>query len=87
MTGSADPEAPMLCLIIFLWDPATLLGLGPYWVEDYARAGLPMPPVTHGNEFTLPAYSCYTLILMAATLLPYVYGMSGLIYPGVGLGS
>jgi heme o synthase len=49
-------------------------------VEDYARAGLPMLPVTHGSEFTRLHVLLYTLVLLAATLLPYVYGMSGHIY-------
>ncbi len=80
MTGSVDPEALMLCLIIFLWTPPHFWALALYRVEDYARAGLPMLPVTHGNEFTRLHILLYTLILMAATLLPYVYGMSGLIY-------
>ncbi len=80
MTGSVDPEALMLCLIIFLWTPPHFWALALYRVEDYARAGLPMLPVTHGNEFTRLHVLLYTLILMAATLLPFVYGMSGLIY-------
>ncbi|MEN9451253.1 MAG: hypothetical protein RLZZ369_312 [Pseudomonadota bacterium] len=51
-----------------------------YRVEDYARAGLPMLPVTHGNEFTRLHVLLYTVILLAASLLPFIYGMSGLIY-------
>ena len=51
-----------------------------YRVEDYRKAGLPMLPVTHGSEFTRLHVFLYTLILFAATLLPYISGMSGLIY-------
>jgi heme o synthase len=70
----------MLCLIIFLWTPPHFWALALYRVEDYARAGLPMLPVTHGSEFTRLHIFLYTIVLLAATLLPYVYGMSGLIY-------
>jgi protoheme IX farnesyltransferase len=80
MRGSVDPEAMMLCLIIFLWTPPHFWALALYRVEDYARAGLPMLPVTHGNEFTRLHVFLYTIVLLAATLLPYVYGMSGIIY-------
>jgi len=80
MRGSVDPEALMLCLIIFLWTPPHFWALALYRVEDYARAGLPMLPVTHGSEYTRLHVLLYTVVLMAATLLPYVYGMSGHIY-------
>lgn len=80
MRGSVDPEALMLCLIIFLWTPPHFWALALYRVEDYARAGLPMLPVTHGSEFTRLHILLYTLMLLAGTLLPYVYGMSGQIY-------
>jgi heme o synthase len=80
MRGSVDPEALMLCLIIFLWTPPHFWALALYRVEDYARAGLPMLPVTHGSEFTRLHVLLYTVMLLAGTLLPYVYGMSGLIY-------
>ena len=80
MRGSVEPEALMLCLIIFLWTPPHFWALALYRVEDYARAGLPMLPVTHGSEFTRLHILLYTLMLLAGTLLPYVYGMSGHIY-------
>ncbi|HET8871508.1 MAG TPA: heme o synthase [Aquabacterium sp.] len=83
MTGSVDPEALMLCLIIFLWTPPHFWALAMYRVEDYARAGLPMLPVTHGNEFTRLHVLLYTIILLAATLLPFIYGMCGFIYLAV----
>lgn len=82
MTGSVDPESLMLCLIIFLWTPPHFWALALYRVEDYKRAGLPMLPVTHGNAFTRLHILLYTFVLFAATLLPYIYGMSGLIYLG-----
>jgi protoheme IX farnesyltransferase len=85
MRGSVDPEALMLCLIIFLWTPPHFWALALYRVEDYARAGLPMLPVTHGSEFTRLHVLLYTVMLLAGTLLPYVYGMSGLIYLGSAL--
>ncbi|MES2088606.1 MAG: heme o synthase [Pseudomonadota bacterium] len=80
MRGSVDPEALMLCLIIFLWTPPHFWALALYRVEDYARAGLPMLPVTHGNAFTRLHVLLYTFVLLAGTLLPFVYRMSGLIY-------
>ena len=80
MTGEVGPEAMMLCLIIFLWTPPHFWALALYRVEDYRKAGLPMLPITHGPEFTRLQVLLYTLVLFAATLLPFVYGMSGWIY-------
>lgn len=80
MRGEVGPEALMLCLIIFLWTPPHFWALALYRVEDYRRAGLPMLPVTHGNEFTRLQVLLYTFVLFAATLLPFVFGMSGLLY-------
>jgi protoheme IX farnesyltransferase len=80
MRGEVGPEALMLCLIIFLWTPPHFWALALYRVEDYRRAGLPMLPVTHGNEFTRLQVLLYTFVLFAATLLPFIFGMSGLIY-------
>ncbi|MBH1987103.1 MAG: protoheme IX farnesyltransferase [Burkholderiales bacterium] len=80
MRGAVEPEALMLCLIIFLWTPPHFWALALYRVEDYARAGLPMLPVTHGNEFTRLHVLLYTLVLLAGSLLPFIYGMSGWIY-------
>jgi len=78
--GEVGPEALILCLIIFLWTPPHFWALALYRVEDYRRAGLPMLPVTHGAEFTRLQVFLYTLVLFAATLLPFVAGMSGLPY-------
>ena len=80
MRNDVGPEALALVLIIFLWTPPHFWALELYRVEDYARAGLPMLPVTHGAEFTRLQVLLYTLVLFPATLLPYLYGMSGLIY-------
>jgi protoheme IX farnesyltransferase len=78
--GEVGPEALILCLIIFLWTPPHFWALALYRAEDYRRAGLPMLPVTHGPEFTRLHVFLYTLVLFAATLLPFVAGMSGPIY-------
>lgn len=80
LRGEVGPEALMLCLIIFLWTPPHFWALALYRAEDYARAGLPMLPVTHGNEFTRLHVLLYTIVLLPATLLPFVYGMSGWLY-------
>ena len=80
MRGEVGAEAWLLVLIIFLWTPPHFWALALYRSEDYARAGLPMLPVTHGNAFTRLQILLYTLVLFAATLLPYVHGMSGPIY-------
>ena len=76
MTGDVGPEALILFLIIFLWTPPHFWALALYRVEDYRKSGLPMLPVTHGNEFTRLQVLLYTLILFAACLMPFVYGMS-----------
>jgi protoheme IX farnesyltransferase len=78
--GDVSAEALILCLIIFLWTPPHFWALALYRAEDYRRAGLPMLPVTHGAEFTRLHVFLYTLVLFAATLLPFVAGMSGPIY-------
>lgn len=80
MTGQVGPEALILFLIIFLWTPPHFWALALYRVEDYRKAGLPMLPVTHGNEFTRLMVLLYTIILFAAGLMPYVYGMSSWLY-------
>jgi protoheme IX farnesyltransferase len=78
--GDVGAEALILCLIIFVWTPPHFWALALYRAEDYRRAGLPMLPVTHGSEFTRLHVLLYTLVLFAATLLPFVQGMSGPIY-------
>jgi heme o synthase len=78
--GEVSPEALILCLIIFLWTPPHFWALALYRAEDYRKSGLPMLPVTHGNEFTRLHVLLYTVVLFAGTLLPFVAGMSGVIY-------
>lgn len=80
MTDNVGPEAMILFLIIFLWTPPHFWALALYRVEDYRKSGLPMLPVTHGNEFTRLQVFLYTLILFAGCLMPFVYGMSSWIY-------
>jgi len=80
MAGEVAPEALILFLIIFLWTPPHFWALALYRVEDYRKSGLPMLPVTHGNQFTRLMVLLYTLILFAACLMPYIYGMSSWIY-------
>ena len=80
MTNHVAPEALILVLIIFLWTPPHFWALALYRVEDYRKSGLPMLPVTHGNEFTRLQILLYTFILLAACLLPFIYRLSGWIY-------
>lgn len=80
MAGNVGPEALILFLIIFLWTPPHFWALAMYRVEDYRKSGLPMLPVTHGNEFTRLMVLLYTMILLAACLLPFIYGMSSWLY-------
>ncbi len=78
--GDVGPEALIMCLIIFLWTPPHFWALALYRAEDYRKSGLPMLPITHGSEFTRLQMLLYTLVLFAATLLPFVSGMSGTLY-------
>jgi protoheme IX farnesyltransferase len=80
MRGEIGAEAWLLVLIIFVWTPPHFWALALYRADDYARAGLPMLPVTHGAEFTRLQVLLYTLVLFAASLLPFVHGMSGRLY-------
>ncbi|MBK5103460.1 MAG: protoheme IX farnesyltransferase [Burkholderiales bacterium] len=80
VTGEVAPEALLLVLIIYAWTPPHFWALALYRTEDFTRAGLPMLPVTHGQKFTRLHVLLYTLVLIASTLLPFVYGMSGWIY-------
>lgn len=83
MRGDVGPEALILFLIIFLWTPPHFWALALYRVEDYRKSGLPMLPVTHGSEFTRLHILLYTLVLFAACLLPFIYGMSSWLYLAV----
>jgi protoheme IX farnesyltransferase len=86
MTGQVGPEAAILFLIIFLWTPPHFWALALYRVEDYRKSGLPMLPVTHGNEFTRLQILLYTLVLFAACLMPFAYGMSSWLYLAAAVG-
>ena len=80
VTGQVSAEASVLFLIIFTWTPPHFWALALYRTEDYARAGVPMLPVTHGKPYTRLQVLLYTLILFAVSLLPFAIGMSGLAY-------
>ena len=80
MTDQVGPEALLLFLIIFLWTPPHFWALALYRVEEYRKSGLPMLPVTHGIDFTCLQILLYTLILLAACLMPFIYGMSSWLY-------
>jgi heme o synthase len=85
MTGEVGAFSLLLCLIIFLWTPPHFWALALYRAEDYRRAGLPMLPVTHGNQYTRLQVLLYTWVLFAATLLPFIYGMAGPVYVAAAL--
>jgi len=80
MTNQVGSEALLLFLIIFLWTPPHFWALALYRVEEYRKSGLPMLPVTHGISFTCLQILLYTIILLAACLMPFVYGMSSWLY-------
>jgi protoheme IX farnesyltransferase len=80
VANDLSPEAWLLVLIIFAWTPPHFWALALYRREDYEKSGLPMLPNTHGEKFTLLHIILYTLILLAASILPYVYQMSGYLY-------
>ena len=85
VTGTVSAEAWILVLIIFAWTPPHFWALALYRREEYAKSGLPMLPVTHGEEFTRLQILLYTIILVAVTLMPFAMRMSGLIYLGAAL--
>ncbi|MDX1755980.1 MAG: heme o synthase [Marinobacter sp.] len=80
VTGQVDGHALLLVLIIFAWTPPHFWALAIHRKEEYAQAGIPMLPVTHGNRYTELHILLYTLMLLAVSLLPFVTGMSGPIY-------
>ena len=82
VTGEIAPDALLLFLIIFAWTPPHFWALALYRKNEYAKAGVPMLPVTHGDKFTRLHVLFYTVILTAVTLLPFVTRMSGAIYLG-----
>jgi protoheme IX farnesyltransferase len=80
VTGSVDPNALLLFLIIFTWTPPHFWALAIARRDEYAKAGIPMLPVAYSSDFTRLHILLYTILLVLVTLLPYLTGMSGLIY-------
>lgn len=80
VADAVPAEAWLLVLIIFIWTPPHFWALALYRTRDYENAGLPMLPVTHGEQFTRLHILLYSIALMATTALPYVIGMSGWLY-------
>jgi heme o synthase len=85
VTNSVDPNALLLFLIIFVWTPPHFWALAIARREEYARAGIPMLPVTHGVAYTRLQVLLYTMLLTVVTVMPYLTRMSGLIYLAVAL--
>jgi protoheme IX farnesyltransferase len=82
MTGEVHPYALLLALIIFVWTPPHFWALAIARQEEYAKVDIPMLPVTHGADYTRLQILLYTILLTIVTILPYITGMSGLIYMG-----
>ena len=80
VTGSLHPDALLMFLVIFAWTPPHFWALAIARRDEYARVGIPMLPVTHGVAYTKQFIWYYTVLLTVVTVLPYLSGMSGLIY-------
>jgi protoheme IX farnesyltransferase len=80
VTGEVTVDALLLFLIIFTWTPPHFWSLALYRQKEYAKAGIPMLPVTHGSSFTRRSILAYTIVLAAVSLLPFGTGMSGVVY-------
>ncbi len=80
VTGSIDPHPLLLFLVIFTWTPPHFWALAIHRRDEYAKADIPMLPVTHGDRFTRWQVLFYTVLLVAVTTLPFVTGMSGPVY-------
>jgi protoheme IX farnesyltransferase len=80
MTGNVSAEPLVLFLIIFLWTPPHFWSLACYRIADYEKSGLPMLPVTHGIRFTCQHIVLYTVMMVAASIVPFTIGMSGWFY-------
>jgi protoheme IX farnesyltransferase len=80
VANDVAPEALILFLIIFVWTPPHFWSLALYRAKEYAKAGLPMLPVTHGSAYTRLHILLYTAALIAVTLLPFAIRMSGYLY-------
>ncbi|MBY6064032.1 protoheme IX farnesyltransferase [Pseudidiomarina sediminum] len=80
VTNDIHPHAILLVMIVFTWTPPHFWALAVHRAKDYAKAEIPMLPVTHGIEFTKTCILLYTILLAIICLLPYIVGMSGVIY-------
>ena len=80
VTGEIHSDALLLFLIVFMWTPPHFWALAIAKKEDYEKVGIPMLPVTHGDAFTRQHILFYTILLVLVTIVPYLTGMSGLIY-------
>ncbi len=89
VTGTIEAEALILVLIIFAWTPPHFWALAIHRKEEYAKTGVPMLPVTHGERVTKIYIMIYTIILAVVSIFPFLSGMSGLLYLGsaIALGS
>jgi protoheme IX farnesyltransferase len=85
ITGEVHPYALLLFLIIFVWTPPHFWALAIARREEYAKVDIPMLPVTHGVAFTRLQILLYTILLLITTILPYLTGMSGLIYLSIAI--
>jgi protoheme IX farnesyltransferase len=80
VTGTLSTDAVLLFLIIFIWTPPHFWSLALYRAQEYAKAGIPMLPVTHGSQFTRRCILAYTVVLALVTLMPFATAMSGVLY-------
>jgi len=80
VTNTVTPDAMILFLIIFIWTPPHFWALAIAKKDDYAKVGIPMLPVTHGVKFTRLQVLLYTVLLLIVTALPFLSGMSGIVY-------
>ncbi len=80
ITGDVSAESLLLFLIIFTWTPPHFWALAIHRKADYAKVGIPMLPVTHGEKFTRLQVLLYTILMVLVTLLPYLIGMNGWLY-------
>jgi len=80
ITGEVTAEPLLLFLIVFIWTPPHFWALAIHRRDDYAKVGIPMLPVTHGNQYTRVQILLYTILLILVTIAPYLIQMSGLIY-------
>jgi len=80
VTGEVTAEPLLLFLIVFIWTPPHFWALAIHRRDDYATVGIPMLPVTHGNQYTRVQILLYTILLILVTIAPYLIQMSGLLY-------